>query len=153
MKKVFLFFVVVSCLSGCGFLDLLGGNTKPVANAGTDSSVAVGGIVRLDGSLSGDRDGDALSYRWSFTAVPEGSGAALDDATAVKPAFVPTTAGEYVVRLVVNDGKEDSAADFVTVTASSAASEEQVETPLFSPAGGSMTPPRRWPSRARPPRR
>lgn len=92
-------------------------NHPPVAHAGPDQTVNVGDVVQLDGSGSSDIDGDPLTYSWSLTSVPAGSGATLDNPTVVDPKFTPDLAGTYVAQLVVNDGKVDSAPDTVVVTA------------------------------------
>jgi hypothetical protein len=94
-------------------------NVMPVANAGTNQSVAAGATVTLDGSASSDANLDPLAYRWSFASVPPGSSAVLSDPAAVRPAFVADLVGTYVASLVVNDGFGDSAASNVTVTATS----------------------------------
>ena len=60
-------------------------NSPPAADAGADQSVRVTATVQLDGSSSSDVDGDTLTFKWSFSAVPEGSGTTLVDATAINP--------------------------------------------------------------------
>lgn len=92
-------------------------NNPPVADAGLDQSVLVGATVTLDGSASNDADGDALTYNWSLTTIPTGSGAVLSDPTAINPSFVAGVAGDYVAQLIVNDGTDDSPADFTTIRA------------------------------------
>ena len=95
-----------------------GANAAPVAYAGFSRSVVTGAVVTLDGTLSSDANGDRLTYSWAFTSKPKGSSAALSDATAAKPLFTADVSGAYVVNLVVNDGKVNSAAAAVTITAS-----------------------------------
>lgn len=90
-------------------------NTAPTANAGPIQNVVVGAAVILDGSGS-DANGDALTYNWSLV-VPSGSAASLSAGTTPKPTFVVDVAGTYTATLVVNDGKVNSAAATVTVTA------------------------------------
>jgi hypothetical protein len=92
-------------------------NLPPTANAGTAQSVATGSTASLDGSGSADPNGDSLTFSWSLTTRPTGSSASLSGPTGVKPTFVPDVAGTYVVTLVVNDGKIDSAASTVAITA------------------------------------
>jgi hypothetical protein len=106
-------------LGGCGIENTGGGaNTAPVADAGPDqaTNVLVGDMVVLDGSASMDTDGDPLSYSWSLISVPSGSTAAISDPIAPDPNFVPDMAGEYVAQLTVNDGKDNSPPDEMSVT-------------------------------------
>ncbi len=100
------------------------------ADAGEDQAVNVGDEVTLDGTGSSDSEGNPFSYSWSFVSTPDGSTAALSDATSATPTFTPDVAGEYVIELTIsNDTSEDT--DQVTVTA-----EQDVE-PLE--IGGSIT--------------
>ncbi len=92
------------------------GNSAPMANAGPNQNVTIGALVTLDGSGSSDVNGDTVTYSWSFTSNP--GSATLTNETTVNPTFTPSVDGTYVVQLVVNDGTVDSAADTVTITAS-----------------------------------
>ncbi len=91
-------------------------NHAPVANAGPDQTVATGTTVALDGTRSTDIDGNALTYRWSLTGIPNGSRAILTNSTSVNPSFVVDAAGAYAVQLVVNDGRSDSAPATVVIS-------------------------------------
>ena len=92
-------------------------NVKPVAVAGGSQAVLVGETVVLDGSGSYDDNYDPLTFRWSFTARPEGSAAELSDPGAIQTTFFADTPGTYVVSLVASDGFEDSDPDNVTIEA------------------------------------
>ncbi len=92
-------------------------NDAPVARAGLDKDVFVGDTVTLDGSGSGDVDKDTMNFSWSFVATPEGSTAALSDASVENPTFMPDVTGTYEVQLIVNDGEFDSPPDQVVITA------------------------------------
>ena len=91
-------------------------NTQPLADAGPDQTVFVAETVDLNGSSSSDADGDPLTYLWSLSSIPAGSAASLDDPTAVNPTFVVDQPGMYVVQLLVNDGREASDPDTVTIS-------------------------------------
>ena len=91
-------------------------NSAPVADAGPAQTVFVGTAVTLDGSGSSDVDGDALAFRWAFTARPAASAATLANPTAVAPSFTVDAPGSYVLQLTVNDGTVDGAPDTVTIT-------------------------------------
>ncbi len=95
------------------------GNVPPVADAGPNQNVGQGSTVNLDGSGSSDGDNDLLTYAWTMTGKPTGSSAALSSSSSVNPSFVADLAGSYTIRLIVNDGTVNSAADFVTVNAAS----------------------------------
>jgi hypothetical protein len=90
----------------------------PVAKAGKNQSLALGALVTLDGTASGDANGDALTYAWTLTSKPPGSNAALSSATASKPTFTADVAGTYVFSLVVNDSKVSSNSGTVNITVS-----------------------------------
>ena len=99
----------ISCGS-CGV------NRPPLANAGIDQTAFVLQTVTLDGSASSDPDGQSLTYAWSFVSRPAGSAATLSSSTAVKPTFVPDREGDYLLRLIVNDGQVGSAPDTVQIS-------------------------------------
>jgi len=96
-------------------------NSAPVADAGADQAVLAGDTVQLDGSGSGDADGDTLTFKWSFVSRPVGSSANLSSTIAATPAFDVDVAGTYVVQLIVNDGTTDSAPDTVTISTENSA--------------------------------
>ncbi|MBL7252020.1 PKD domain-containing protein [Alloalcanivorax marinus] len=92
-------------------------NNAPVADAGPNQTVYTGNRVELDGSGSYDPEGDALSYAWSTSSLPTGSAVTLVDATTVRPSLTPDQAGDYVIKLTVNDGEKTSQEDTVRITA------------------------------------
>src|ERR1035437_5374708 len=92
-------------------------NVAPVANAGVAQDVAANTLVTLDGSASTDANGDALTYAWTLTAKPAGSTASLSSLSSRNPTFTADVAGTYVVTLSVNDGKVNSNAATVSITA------------------------------------
>lgn len=94
-------------------------NEGPVANAGPDQTVAVGGRVTLNGSSSYDPDGDPLDFTWTLVSVPGGSSAVLDAPNSALPGFTADVAGLYVIDVEVTDGVDVSLPDQVQVTASS----------------------------------
>ncbi len=99
------------------FVTITTDNTQPVADAGSDQTVAVNSTVMLDGSGSSDADGDPLTFSWSLTP-PAGSAAVLSDTSAVNPTFVADVAGTYLAQLIVNDGSVDSLPDTATISTS-----------------------------------
>lgn len=93
-------------------------NAAPVANAGTAQTVAAGATATLSGAASTDADGDRLTYKWTLTSVPAASTTALLSlATTSAPTLRTDVVGVYVLTLVVNDGRADSAVATVSVTA------------------------------------
>lgn len=92
-------------------------NVAPVANAGVAQNVVAGNIVTLDGSASSDANGDTLTYAWVLTTKPAGSSATLSSSTSAKPTFNADVAGTYVATVITNDGKINSNAAVVSITA------------------------------------
>ena len=95
-------------------------NSAPVANAGNNQSITVGSVVNLDGTGSIDANRDALTYKWSLSNVPTGSGATLNSTISPNPRFTADMTGTYTAILIVNDGKVDSLSSVVVITASAA---------------------------------
>jgi len=81
------------------------GNAQPQAIIGAMEPAFVGGRVILNGKESIDPDGDMLTYQWSLTQTPEGSGAKLRKADRVRTAFKIDKSGEYVAQLLVTDSQ------------------------------------------------
>ena len=94
-------------------------NNAPVANAGPDiGSVTPGAVITLNGSASFDLNSNPLTYSWTLLSKPAGSAAALANPTSATPTFTVDRAGDYTIRLIVNDGTVDSAPDSVTISTS-----------------------------------
>lgn len=87
---------------------------RPVAVAGLNFSLQEGSSGELDGTASFDLDGDPLTYRWK---APEGI--LLSDTTSPTPEFTAPYVSDntiYNIRLIVNDGVDDSDPAEVSVT-------------------------------------
>jgi hypothetical protein len=120
LKPIFAFVgILVLCLSlsGCGGGTDASTNVAPTANPGPSQNVVVGAVVSMDGSASKDSDGGSLTFKWTLIGKPIGSAASLTNPTYPNPKFTADLAGNYVVSLVVNDGKANSTVATVSVTA------------------------------------
>ncbi|HEX8721669.1 MAG TPA: PKD domain-containing protein [Pyrinomonadaceae bacterium] len=90
-------------------------DSPPVAKAGPDQAVNEGQLVALDGTASGDPDGDALSYAWSQVG---GTAVSLSAINAGQPTFnAPTVAagGETLTFQLTVTANGKSATDTVSV--------------------------------------
>lgn len=90
-------------------------NSQVFAVAGNDINVLVGETVNLNGSASGDLEGNAVEYSWEFVSKPASSIAGLVSSTTATPAFIPDVQGKYKIELIVSNSDEDR--DTVTVSA------------------------------------
>ena len=93
-------------------------NTAPTADAGADDkSFAARSLATLDGSASGDFDGDDITYSWTQIGGPSVD---LNDITAIKPTFTAPTVGPLgavlTFQLTVADNYGGTAFDTVQVT-------------------------------------
>jgi hypothetical protein len=94
-------------------------NQPPVADAGSDRTVAQGVLVVLDGGASADPDDGpaALTFSWVQSGGPEVS---LSDADTASPTFSADQAGTYTFELTVSDGAASSR-DTVRISVESSA--------------------------------
>ena len=83
-------------------------NGAPTANAGGPYAGVRGQLIVLDGTGSGDPDGDVLTYQWDF-------GDGTTD-TAMSPSHAYSDLGSHTVTLVVSDGMASSAPATALVT-------------------------------------
>lgn len=90
----------------------------PVARVSAEQSVLVGTTVDIDAGQSSAMAGRTLAFAWTLQSKPAGSAATLSNATSAKASFVADVAGHYLASMVVNDGKRDSGAATVAITAS-----------------------------------
>jgi hypothetical protein len=112
-------------------------NARPTAEAGPDQALLTSALMQLDGALSSDPDGDAMTYEWALTAKPAGSTAQLSDPAAVNPIFTPDLSGDYLVQLIVNDLQFDSLPDTLVVTLNPPPRPTPAPTGRFPPAAWS----------------
>jgi len=81
-------------------------NRPPEAILTKRLELEVGQEVALDGSLSGDPDGNAITYRWTVAERPPGSQARLVPGAGGDVAILgPDRPGVYRVELAVHDGR------------------------------------------------
>ncbi|MDD5705612.1 MAG: PKD domain-containing protein [Kiritimatiellae bacterium] len=112
-------------------------NRPPVADAGPDRVVLAGATVQLDGRGSFDPDNSPLSYAWSLRQHPAGAAPALSGAGDAAPTLSGADlCGDYVVRLVVNDGATSSVPDEVRVRVAATTNEPPAITSV--PGGAAM---------------
>jgi hypothetical protein len=83
-------------------------NQPPVANVSLSQSAGTVAVpIRLDGSRSSDPENQPLTYRWEVISQPAGSN--FDTVFfGAEGILTVDTAGSYRVRLIVNDGIQDS---------------------------------------------
>ena len=84
------------------------GNTPPLARAGGPYAGETGTAIRFDASESSDREGQALTFRWTF-----GDGST---ATGPSPSHTFTEPGTLAVELTVTDSEGASSTGSSTVT-------------------------------------
>ena len=124
-------------------IEVGGGNSCPVADAGEDRIGATGIPVTLDGfgtedadiespgddddsagdddDSAGEPQGQVLAYDWRFSLVPAESSLTNGDLFyqgTGHPVFIPDVAGSYILQLRASDGLCTSEPDYVQVQVS-----------------------------------
>ncbi len=130
--------IMAAMLTACGGGGGGSHNTNPVADAGADQIVNVGEVITLDGSLSDDVDGDELSYFWSLATKPADSTVYLYDEQTVNAKLANTRPGDYILNLVVNDGRISSTSSTVTIGVSDLGGAAPVRDPVRPEIEGLM---------------
>ena len=92
-------------------------NAPPIANVGVNQKVYRNQVTTLHGALSSDPEGAPLGFLWTIVSQATGSNVTLTGANTANPTFTPLIIGDYILRLIVNDGQFNSAPATVTVTA------------------------------------
>jgi chitinase len=87
-----------------------------VDNVGTDQTVPLKTIARLDGSMSLSTTGAPLVYQWHVDSAPAGSTAFLSSTSAAMPTLLPNVEGTYTLSLIVRDNSCVSAPSLVHVS-------------------------------------
>ncbi len=91
-------------------------NHQPIANAGMPQTILGKEIATLNGGLSADPDGDALTYTWSQVSGPV---AVMDPLNPMRPRIVApdiSVVTQITYSLVVSDGKLSSLPSSVVIT-------------------------------------
>ena len=115
-------------------------NHVPLADAGPDQTVGEETAVTLDGSASGDADGDALTFAWTQLSGPQ---VTLSDPGSATPRFTAPQVGgggaALVFQLIVGDGSAASHPDRVTIAVRDA--NQPPDCALARPSVSSLWPP------------
>jgi len=87
-------------------------NILPIANAGEDQTMVLGGKIDLDASKSRDSDGEIISYKWNYNEWHSRS------SSSPELSFTPSidAIGTYIFTLTVRDNDGSTATDTITVT-------------------------------------
>jgi hypothetical protein len=93
-------------------IDDLAPESRPIAEAGDDRTVAPGSLVLLDGSASVDPGGQPLSYAWKQVG---GEIVPLSGAATPAASFQTDVPGFYRFELVVSNGQSQSVPDYVNI--------------------------------------
>jgi len=98
------------------------GHLPPVADAGSNQTVAVSSTVQLSGANSFSPDGESVGYGWIMLSKPSGSNATLFRNISADATFVADVAGLYIVQLTVHNSTYGSS---VPVTVEITAAQNQ----------------------------
>jgi hypothetical protein len=90
-------------------------NQPPLANAGTDVQLVLpDNSIQLNGGLSNDPEGFAISFQWSKISGP--TQFQINNPNAINPFISNLTYGTYKMKLTVTDQDGASSSDTVIIT-------------------------------------
>jgi len=99
-------------ISGSG-VNKLNHNQAPIANAGADITIPLGGEISLDASKSSDADGNIINYQWRYNG-----GYGRSSTSPIMYPFTPRKlfVGTHIFTLTVTDNTGQTDTDTLTVT-------------------------------------
>ena len=119
-RKVLISFIVaviVSLAVAISPFRAMASGQAPTADAGYHERVVyLGRSIELDGSTSSDPENDFLIFKWDVIQKPDKSYKNLLGGNGEHITFTPDATGQYTVRLIVNDGTQDSAPYDIQIT-------------------------------------
>ena len=106
-------------------------NVTPIANAGEDMSIVAGENVNLSGSLSSDKESDALTFKWNIVSISTNSPSVpkINNDSLENPTLLvdENFSGQVVVGLTVSDSDNTSIRDEVIITVEEATVSAKLE--------------------------
>ncbi len=90
---------------------------QSIAPENNNNVINAGNMVQFFGGQSTDPENDDLSYEWSVTSAPSGSSPTLANENTATLDFTADAAGEYTIKLVVDDGNGNQNSAEVTIEA------------------------------------
>ena len=88
---------------------------SPVAVLPQDKTATTNSSITIDGSSSFDDEGANLTYSWSMDIAPLGFNSQIDNPSNSSISFTVDTAGFYLIRLIVNNGMENSEPAYMVI--------------------------------------
>ena len=88
---------------------------SPVALLPSDKTVEVDDVIMIDGSSSFDAEGASLTYSWSIDIAPKGFNSQIDNPASSSISFTVDEEGFYLIRLIVNNGMENSEPAYMVI--------------------------------------
>ena len=89
--------------------------SSPVALLPSDKTAQLNDVIMIDGSSSFDAGGANLTYSWSIDIAPQGFNSQIDNPANSSISFTVDEEGFYLVRLIVNNGTENSEPAYMVI--------------------------------------
>lgn len=84
-----------------------------IVGSPTSLTVELGNPVTLDASNSKDPEAKNLTFKWEILSQPTGSSVILTNSTSVILTFIPTSEGDYKLKLTCSDGSKASTSNVI----------------------------------------
>ena len=81
----------------------------------SDKKAELNDRMMIDGSSSFDAEGANLTYSWAIDIAPKGFNSQIDNPANSSISFVVDKKGFYLIRLIVNNGTENSEPAYMVI--------------------------------------